>query len=406
MERMLKRLLASVLALSVPVAATAATVSTVDRDGVEVDSIAIAGGKVVGGALDGTPAADLVQVVLSAPLGAAPQRSVEVRLVGGDVLWGSLGEGGADGLPLNAPALGTRAIRLQHVQSIVFAGRLAGAALAALQDRLAADRAGMDHDLCYLTGGDRVRFYLRSVDVHGVKGEDDDARPYAFPLTDVAALSLMSTATPAAAEGLMARLATREGDVLVGALVSVQDGKVSLDHPLLGALAVPLDQCASLDILNGRVRNLSDLEPVEAVEHPYLFDPSRPLEEAAVFRYRRDRQVVDGRPLSIRGRRYARGIGAHAYAELGFALDGAYDRFRSDVGIDDSAAGGGHAEVLVKVDGKERFRATLTGRDPPQRVDVDCRGGKRLTLVVDFGEDRDVLDRVAWAGALLVRRAP
>jgi len=115
---------------------------------------------------------------------------------------------------------------------------------------------------------------------------------------------------------------------------------------------------------------------------------------------------VDGRPLSIRGRRYARGIGAHAYAELSFPLDGAYDRFRSDVGIDDSAGGGGNAEVLVKVDGKEHFRARLTGRDPPQRVDVDCRGAKRLTLVVDFGEDRDVLDRVAWAGALLVRRAP
>lgn len=384
----------------------AVIVSTVERDAVEVDSISIAGGKVVGGALDGTPAADLVQIVLSAPLGTAPQRPVEIRLVGGDLLWGSLGEGGADGLVLNAPALGTRSIKLQHVQSIVFAERLAGAALAAMQDRLAADRAGMDHDLCYLTGGDRVRFYLRSVDAHGVKGEDDDARPYAFPLTDVAALSLMSTATPAAAEGLRARLATREGDVLVGNLVSVQDGKVALEHPLLGTLAVPLDQCASLDILNGRVRSLSDLEPVEAVEHPYLFDPSRPIEEATVFHFRKDRQVVDGRPLSIRGRRYARGIGAHAYAELSFDLDGAFDRFRSDVGIDDSAAGGGNAEVLVKVDGKERFRVRLAGRDPPQRVDVDCRGGKRLTLVVDFGEDRDVLDRVAWAGALLVRRAP
>ena len=125
-----------------------------------------------------------------------------------------------------------------------------------------------------------------------------------------------------------------------------------------------------------------------------------------MFHTRKDRQVVDGRPLSIRGRRYARGIGAHAYAEISFALDGAYDRFRSDVGIDDSAAGGGNADVLVNVDGKERFRVRLTGRDTPQRVDVDCRGGKRLTLVVDFGEDRDVLDRVAWAGALLVRRAP
>ena len=85
MERMLRRLL-TLLVVAGLLPAGAATVSTVDRDGVEVDAIAIVDGKVVGGTLDGTPAADLVQVVLSAPLGAAPQRPVEVRLAGGDVL--------------------------------------------------------------------------------------------------------------------------------------------------------------------------------------------------------------------------------------------------------------------------------------------------------------------------------
>jgi hypothetical protein len=57
----------------------------------------------------------------------------------------------------------------------------------------------------------------------------------------------------------------------------------------------------------------------------------------------------------------------------------------------------------VLVDGRERFRSRVTGRDPVRRVDVDCRRASRLTLLVDFGEDREVLDRVAWAGAVLVK---
>ena len=63
----------------------------------------------------------------------------------------------------------------------------------------------------------------------------------------------------------------------------------------------------------------------------------------------------------------------------------------------------GELTVRVLVDGQERFRAPITGKDAPKDVDVDCRGAKRLTLVIDFGEDREVLDRAAWAGPILLK---
>ena len=398
MRILLRACAASLLALP----AFAVTVSTVDKDAVESSDFSLSGGKVSGGPLDGTPAEDLVQVAFGASPAPAAAKA-EVRLASGDVLWGDLRDSAADALSLDTPALGVVSLKLDQVQSVVYASRLAGAALAALQDRMASDRAGMDHDLCYLANGDRVRFYLRSLDAKSVKGEDDDRRPYEFPLEQVTALSLVSTAKPAPAGGLSVRLSTRDGGCLMGVLRSAGEGKLSLLHPVLGEIAVSQDACASLDVLNGRVVCLSDLAPAEAKERPYLCDPSRPAEEGALFRWRKDRQVVDGRPISIRGRRYSRGLGVHAYSELTFALDGAYARFRSDFGIDDSAGGGGNVEAAVLVDGKERFRAKATGRDPALPVSVDCRGGKRLTLVVDFGEDREILDRAAWAGAALVK---
>ena len=155
--------------------AGAATVSTVDRDAVETAGFSLSGGKVSGGPLDGTPAEDLVQVAFG-EASAVPTGKVELRLAAGDALWGDLKDASADSLSLDTPALGTVSLKLEQVQSLVFASRLAGAALAALQDRMAADRAGMDRDLGYLLNGDRVRFYLRSIDAKSVKGEDDDKR--------------------------------------------------------------------------------------------------------------------------------------------------------------------------------------------------------------------------------------
>ena len=390
------RSLISAALLSLPLAAPAFTVSTADGDGKELEDITLADGKVAGGPLDGLKAEDLVQLSFAAA--TAPAGKVEVRLVTGDVLWGSFGKATESALSLDTVALGGLTLKLEQVQSIVYAERLQGAALAALQDRLALDRSGMDHDFCYLVGGDRVRFYVRSADERSVRGEDDDHRAYEFPIAQVAALSMMSTMKPPVPEGLQVRLTTMDGGMLGGGITAIRDGKVALAHPLLGALSIPVVRLAATEVLGGRVVSLPDLDPVGLRELPYIG-------EASLFHWRRDRQVVDGRPIQLRGRPYARGLGVHAYCELSYELGGAFARFRSDVGIDDSTKGGGSAEAVVKLDGKERFRARISGKDPAQKVDLDCRGAKRLTLVVDFGEDREILDRAVWAGPILVKEA-
>ena len=62
------------------------------------------------------------------------------------------------------------------------------------------------------------------------------------------------------------------------------------------------------------------------------------------------------------------------------------------------------AAVRVMLDDKPLFEnAEARGDERPRDLSLDVRGGKRLTLEVDFGRDQDVGDRVVWANARLVR---
>ena len=45
----------------------------------------------------------------------------------------------------------------------------------------------------------------------------------------------------------------------------------------------------------------------------------------------------------------------------------------------------------------------LTGRDEPKLVYVELGSAKRLTLIVDYGDELDIADHAVWGGARLLR---
>ena len=189
----------------------AATVSTVEKDQVLVEKLLVAAGKVAGGPLDGTPAEDLVEVAFSKEGSGAPAAAwkVEARLVSGDVLLGELGASREGGITLRSAVLGELALKLEHLKSLVFAERAPGPALAALRDRMAADREGMKEDLCYLADGDRLRLLVRSLDASGVRGDDGAGAALDLAAEKVAAVVLLSTSPPPEAPGLTAKQPAR-----------------------------------------------------------------------------------------------------------------------------------------------------------------------------------------------------
>src|SRR5216684_1831586 len=97
---------------------------------------------------------------------------------------------------------------------------------------------------------------------------------------------------------------------------------------------------------------------------------------------------VAGKPLSIGGKQFTRGVGTHAESKLRVDVGGKASRFFAQVGVDDNADGQGSAEFIVLGDGKVLWRSgLLTGGKPAIPVDLNVSGVRVLALRVTDGGD-------------------
>jgi hypothetical protein len=114
----------------------------------------------------------------------------------------------------------------------------------------------------------------------------------------------------------------------------------------------------------------------------------------------------DGKPITIGGIAYARGLGTHASSEIVYDLSKlgkTYARFVSDVGIDSEISQGGSVVFQVYADDEKRFDSgVMTAASAVKTVNVRIGGAKRLRLVVTDGGDGINSDHADWAGARLV----
>ena len=138
---------------------------------------------------------------------------------------------------------------------------------------------------------------------------------------------------------------------------------------------------------------LSDLAVAEYRHVPYLQLP---------WPYGIDRNTTGGR-LRWGGRLFIKGLGTHSSARLTYLLDKPFSRFEALTAIDDSTAGRGSVRFRVYVDGRKKYAGQIVrGRDAPVPISVDIRGGKRLDLIVDFGDRADQQDHANWLDARLL----
>jgi len=121
------------------------------------------------------------------------------------------------------------------------------------------------------------------------------------------------------------------------------------------------------------------------------------------WRVMKDRSVSD-QALLIGGKEYARGLGVHADSKLTFALDGKFSTFHVTPGPDD--AHHGTLEMIIQVDGKERYRSGPISRESfkeakPLRIPVT--DARQMTLIVESADGQNGGDHANWADAYLER---
>lgn len=163
---------------------------------------------------------------------------------------------------------------------------------------------------------------------------------------------------------------------------------------------VSVSDIVALDRYQGPAKYLSELQP-----QSYEFRSFLGTDHAD---YVVDGSVLPGAPfggaLALGKNIHDRGIGMAGASRLQYALDGRYRRFEATVGLDASAFGGS-GKISVLLDGRPvalGFDGNLKqGTDHFLRVDL--AGARTLTLVVDFGAEGNVRERVDWADARLVR---
>ncbi|WP_326769331.1 NPCBM/NEW2 domain-containing protein [Streptomyces sp. NBC_01591] len=116
-----------------------------------------------------------------------------------------------------------------------------------------------------------------------------------------------------------------------------------------------------------------------------------------------DNGAGDGAALTLDGKTYAKGIGAHAASEVTVWLGSACRTFHAEVGVDDETGQSGSVAYQVLGDGKQiADTPAVRGPDSARTVDADVTGVRVLTLKVNDGGDGNGSDHADWADARVV----
>jgi len=112
---------------------------------------------------------------------------------------------------------------------------------------------------------------------------------------------------------------------------------------------------------------------------------------------------VGRKPLTIGGVIYKKGLGTHAVGLIEMDLKGTAEGFHGLVGLDDEEmSSNGSVCFVIKADKKELFRSPIMKAGMPAvKVDVDLKGVKQLSLIVEDGGDGNDSDHADWVNAYI-----
>ncbi|WP_310584524.1 NPCBM/NEW2 domain-containing protein [Deinococcus sp.] len=112
---------------------------------------------------------------------------------------------------------------------------------------------------------------------------------------------------------------------------------------------------------------------------------------------------ADGKPLTIGGQVYAKGLGVHAGSEVQYTLGGYCTTFTAQVGIDDEVGNLGSVNFQLWNGAIKLYDSydsgVLRGSDSARAVSVNISGVQTLRLVVTDGGDNIDYDHADWGDA-------
>lgn len=160
-------------------------------------------------------------------------------------------------------------------------------------------------------------------------------------------------------------------------------------------LAISEDALVQIRFLADRVRPLSEFPPVAIKRTPFLPGPAEVAEPDS---------PAAPPVAAIGGRALCQGLAGTGRTRWEFDIPPKAAEFRSSIGLPDEVGAAGSARFRIELDGAEAYRSDLLrGGGTRQRVPpVSLAGKKRLALVIDYGENWDVLNEGVWIDPLIL----
>jgi hypothetical protein len=265
-----------------------------------------------------------------------------------------------------------------------------------LRRRWAADKR--TRDVIRLRNGDAVEGILTDLDDSTAKLEFDGKKT-TIELSKVAAITFSTElAFLPKAKAAYGRVILANGARLSLAKVECTDGQTIAATTLFNTkLNIPVEELVALYMYQGKAVYLSDLKPSRIEGKPFGNLDWPPVADGS----------VSGLDLRLAGSAYDKGMGLHSDSRVSYNLAGGYRWFEAVVGLEEQSDGRkGSARVKVLVDGKPQpieGDEELTSKSKPLPIRLDVQGAKELTLVVEFGKRGDVLGRVNWVDARVIK---
>jgi chitodextrinase len=112
---------------------------------------------------------------------------------------------------------------------------------------------------------------------------------------------------------------------------------------------------------------------------------------------------IDGKPITLNGVTYDKGLGVHAVSEITYDLKGVFHRFQSDVGVDDETYNNGAVGFEIWLDGVMAYDSgVMDALAETKSIDLDITDVQQLKLVVNNGDNGLDWDHADWADTRLI----
>jgi len=185
--------------------------------------------------------------------------------------------------------------------------------------------------------------------------------------------------------------------------MEMADGVVTGVTPSGVRASVRLERIVKIDYSIGNLVFLSDLSPEKVEWTPTILTSSTPKSLRAFYEPQFDRGFF-GSPLALDGLSYDKGIAIHSRTVMQFRLTREYRGFAATAGLDRRFRSAGNVTLTIQGDGQELFTKKIVAEDDPLSINLGLQSVRRLTVLVDFGDDRsDIGDYLNLCNARLLK---